>query len=134
MKNLIYIISVIFIFSCTRKNENTVHEKPQKTENLVEISDGMYTEYYPGKTQIKFQGGQDENHQRHGKWTFFNTDGHEMSISFYEHGLKHGHSIVKYPSGAIYYYGEYEDDKQIGSWKTFDQKGNLISEKNYDIH
>ena len=132
MKKIFYFIALFFIVSCSRNKETTVKETPKKTESLVEISDGMYTEYYPGRTQIKFQGGQDEHHQRQGKWTFFNTDGTEMSITFYEHGLKHGHSIVKYPTGEVYYYGEYENDKQIGVWKTFDKKGNLVSEKNYD--
>ena len=100
-------------------------------ESLVDIHDGIFTEYYPGKKQKKFQGEQDENGQRQGKWTFYGPEGLELSTTHYEHGIRHGHSIVKYPNGAIHYYGEYNMDQQIGIWKSYDMQGNLTEEKDY---
>lgn len=44
---------------------------------------------------------------------------------------KEGFSLVKYPNGRIHYRGEYQNDKMIGLWSTYDEKGNLITEKDY---
>ena len=132
MKNrlLLILLSVLFVVACSR-NETPKAKKATKEESLVEIRDGIFTEYYPGKKQKKFQGEQDENGQRQGKWTFYGPEGLELSITHYEHGIRHGHSIVKYPNGAIHYYGEYNMDQQVGIWKSYDQQGNLTEEKDY---
>jgi antitoxin component YwqK of YwqJK toxin-antitoxin module len=131
MKTLIILIGICLLISCSRENKNQSNNIPTKKESLVEIHNGIFTEYYPGKKQKKFQGEQDENGQRHGKWTFYGTDGLELSTSHYEHGIRHGHSVVKYPNGAIHYYGEYNMDQQIGIWKSYDMQGNLTEEKDY---
>ena len=102
-------------------------------EDLVEIIDGYYHEYYPGKKKIKFKGRQDDNKQRHGKWSYFSPNGDELSITHYIHGKREGHSIVRYPNGAIHYIGEYSNDKQIGIWKTYNEQGVLVDEKNFDL-
>ena len=62
-------ILLSFLVSCNDKQEDqsTVTEKK---EDLVEIKNGIYTEWYPGKKNIKFQGAQDEKAQRNGKWVF----------------------------------------------------------------
>ena len=125
----ILIVSVITI-GCSRREEAKEKTK-QKEESLIEIRNDIYTEYYPGRKQIKFQGGQDTNNQRHGKWIFYSPEGNLLSTMHYEHGIKHGASVVKYPDGTMHYYGEYENDKQVGIWRTFDVKGNLVQEKNF---
>ena len=51
----------------------------------------------------------------------------------YDHGKKEGFSLVKYPNGRIHYRGEYQNDKMIGLWSTYDEKGNLITEKEYGV-
>lgn len=112
------------VFSC--KNDEPVKvEKPkiEKPEDLVVIENGLYTEYYPGKKHIKFQGQQDELKQRHGRWTFYSESGLELSITHYMHGIKHGHTIVKYPNGSLHYVGEYDNGKEIGVWKMYDENG-----------
>ena len=129
MIRILLLIMVVATVSCSSEEK-----KPaviQEEESLVEISNGKYTEYYPGKKKIKFQGTQDDEKRRHGKWVFFDENGTEISTTFYDHGKKHGHSIVKYPTGVLYYYGEYHYDKMIGVWKTYDEKGKLVSEKDY---
>ncbi len=50
----------------------------------------------------------------------------------YEHGVRQGHSIVKYPTGAIHYTGTYTNDKPSGLWKTYDAQGKLVNTKDYD--
>jgi antitoxin component YwqK of YwqJK toxin-antitoxin module len=49
----------------------------------------------------------------------------------YDHCKRHGHTIVRYPNGAIHYYGEYDQDAKTGVWKTYDENGELVSEVDY---
>ncbi|TNE74209.1 MAG: hypothetical protein EP333_05905 [Bacteroidetes bacterium] len=132
MKILYYLIAGMLLLSCGQEEQEKVNEvKPTEPEELVEISNNIYREYYPGKKQVKFEGMQDDDKQRHGKWSFYNEKGIEITVTYYDHGKKHGHSIVKYPNGVVYYYGEYQNDKMVGVWKTFDENGKLITEKDY---
>ena len=129
----LFLLLLTFLISCSRNESEQSKKEIQQKENssLVEIKDNVFTEYYPGRKKVKFRGEQDENGQRHGKWTFYNEQGLELSSTHYEHGVKHGISVVKYPNGQIHYFGEYVNDKQTGVWKTFDQKGQLEQEKKF---
>ena len=125
------------LISCKDKQVDKIVEDKQvdkivEKENLVEIKDGIYTEYYPGKKNKKFQGAQDEKSRRDGKWVFYSEKGNELSITFYTNGLKNGFTMVKYPSGRMHYRGEYRNDTIVGLWTTYDQNGKITKEKNYD--
>ncbi len=131
MNKLFYALFIITItVSCGEDSKTKKQIAPEKEENLVEMKDGMYIEWYPGKKQVKFKGPQDENKKRHGIWKFYSETGNELSYTIYEHGLKTGHTIVKYPNGTIHYTGEYRDDKAVGVWKIYDPNGKLKSEVN----
>jgi antitoxin component YwqK of YwqJK toxin-antitoxin module len=123
-------MTALVLFSCTEEEET---KKPleEAVEELVEIRDGVYTEWYPGKKQVKYKGQQDEQSRRQGKWVFYAENGTELSITMYEHGVKDGFSIVKYPNGAIHYRGEYRNDQMVGIWTTFNEKGEKETEKDY---
>lgn len=114
----------------TGKTANDSIPQTNKTD-LVEIKGDLYTEYYPNGKSIRFQGRQDDDNRRHGKWIYFSESGQELSTTMYYHGKKHGHSIVKYPTGVIHYYGEYDTDKKIGIWKSYDESGKIIEEKDF---
>lgn len=137
MKYWIILFAGVLLTSCGSEDNTTEKKKdeatnvPTQEDDLVEIIDGHYKEYYPGKTQVKFEGDQDENKQRHGKWVYLSEKGKELSMTMYDHGKRHGHSIVRYPNGSMHYYGEYNYDTKIGVWKTYDEKGGLVSEINY---
>ena len=118
------------VFSC-QSNKKDLKAPTDKKENLVEVKNGIYTEWYPGKKNIKFQGAQDEKYRRDGKWVFFSESGNELSITFYSHGLKEGFTIVKFPSGRMHYRGEYHNDKVVGLWTTYDENGKVTNEKDY---
>ena len=131
MKKIVFVFVTLFlIFGCKNTTDNKI-DKKIKIEKLVEVKDGVFTEWYPGKKQIKFQWGQDELGNRDGKWTFYAENGIELSFTLYDHGKKEGFSLVKYPNGRIHYRGEYQNDEMIGLWSTYDEKGNLITEKEY---
>jgi len=145
MKKIVFLLATLFLVSLIslvvllfenyseKTSENDSEKKSEKIpkEKLVEVKDGVFTEWYPGKKSIKFQGGQDELGNRDGKWTFYAENGTELSFTLYDHGKKEGFSLVKYPNGRIHYRGEYQNDKMIGLWSTYDEKGKLISEKEY---
>jgi len=132
MKKIVFLLATLFlIIACENKSEKKKEEITK--EILVEVKDGVFTEWYPGKKQIKFQGGQDELGNRDGKWTFYAENGTELSFTLYDHGKKEGFSLVKYPNGRIHYRGEYQNDEMIGLWSTYDEKGNLINEKEYGV-
>lgn len=134
MKKLLYTticaaFLVINLFSCGSDDKDPKVEG--RKEKLVELRDGKFIEWYPGKKQIKFEGMVDKNGKREGKWSFYSEKGTELSFTLYEHGVKQGFTVVKYPNGAIHYRGEYKDDKTVGLWTTYDINGKVISEKDF---
>ena len=128
----LFLLTSILLVSCDdSKNANSDENPKEKKEELVEVKDGYFKEWYPGKKQVKFQGPQDEKGRRHGKWSFYSENGTELSFTLYEHGLREGHTVVKYPNGMIHYRGEYLHDQTVGIWTTYDEKGNVLSEKDF---
>lgn len=134
-----FVMLTTFLVACSPSEEQVKSENKIETEtsvetdkkDLIDIKANTYTEYYPGRKQIKFQGTQDDSGLRHGKWSFFNENGIEISTTMYAHGKKHGHSVVKFENGAVFYVGEYNQDEQVGIWKTYNPDGSLNSEKNF---
>ena len=110
-----------------KRQINAVNDKLE----LIEVEENIFREYYPGKVHVKFEGPQDDKGERDGKWLYYSEEGIELSMTMYMHGKKHGHSIVKYPNGAIHYVGEYRNDKPVGVWKTYSVSGELTKEKDY---
>lgn len=130
MMKYFFIMSLALLaFSCSTEEEEI--KKPVEVEELVEIKDGVYTEWYPGKKQIKYRGGQDAENRRHGKWTFYAENGAELSMTMYNSGKKEGFTIVKYPNGMIHYRGEYLNDEMVGIWTTYNEQGKVDTEKDY---
>jgi len=137
MKKLI-LLSLIFValFAC-KNNTTTKNVKSDVVDTTtvsnekgkVVIQDEQYTEYYPNSKKVKFHGEIDAQNRRDGKWVYYGENGQELSISFYSHGLKDGHTIVKYPNGSIRYVGDYKQDKRVGEWEFYDEKGNKTTKK-----
>ena len=143
MRYLQLLVLTLFIVGCgnadadkTTKTENSESDthpvvKLEDTEELTEIKGHRFTQYYPGKKQIKFQGMQDDEKRRHGKWTYYSKDGRELSTTMFNHGVKHGHMVVKRENGALYYHGEMENGKKVGIWKNYDENGNFLNEDDF---
>lgn len=131
MKQLLFLTLIIFSFSCSEQNTEKQVKEIETPEVLTEVKNGIYTEYYPGKKQVKVRGYQDTNKVRNGKWTYYSIDGKELSITYFENGLREGHTLVKRPNGVLNYVGEYKNDQMVGVWKFYDEKGNIKREKDY---
>ncbi len=122
------ILMCIVLVACST---DKAPKKPSASEQLIEVKYGVYSEWYPGKKQLKFQGSIDKKGNRDGQWVFFSPEGNELSTSVYDHGKREGFSVVKYPNGALHYRGEYRNDAMVGIWTTFDEKGKVLNEKDY---
>jgi antitoxin component YwqK of YwqJK toxin-antitoxin module len=154
----IYIIFIFVLCACG-ENASTESNKINSDTNvedeadaksglyktgLIDTIDYQYQEWYPGRNQLKIGGMFDEQYKRHGKWVFYDKNGIELSMTTYTHNLKQGFSIVKYPNGVIYYRGEYNQDKKVGLWTFYNDKGEkdkeiiynsngeIVNETNYD--
>ncbi|WP_343605669.1 hypothetical protein [Fluviicola sp.] len=126
---LIFITAVsLAVSSC---GEEKKAPKKEKTEDLVEIKNGIYTEYYPGRKAIKFRGPQDKDKQRNGRWFFYDERGNELSMTEYVNGKKHGFIFVRYPNGTMRYTGEFNMDTEAGVWKFYNEDGTIQNEKDY---
>jgi len=132
MKHLIGLIFIASVsLTITGCGEETTAPKKETTDNLVEIKNGIYTEYYPGRKAVKFKGPQDDNSLRNGRWFFYDERGNELSMTEYVNGKKHGFIFVRYPNGTMRYTGEFNMDVEAGLWKFYKEDGSLASEKDY---
>ena len=52
----------------------------------------------------------------------YDQNGIELSMTTYTHNLKQGFSIVK-PKRSYHYRGEYNQDKKVGLWTFYNDKG-----------
>lgn len=137
MKRIVGIVLVFgaLLFGCDTADEvnnEEVKELKKEYQPLVVFENGVYTEWYPGRKQIKVRGKQTKDGKKEGVWKSYNSEGYEMSIIVYKDGEKHGHVVVYYPNGAVHYSGEYEEGERVGPWKFYNEKGALVKEENYD--
>jgi len=74
MRIIIPVFIALVLASCTTKKAT---KKQVKSENLIEVKHGVYSEWYPGKKQLKFHGSVDKKGNRDGKWVFYSENGNE---------------------------------------------------------
>jgi antitoxin component YwqK of YwqJK toxin-antitoxin module len=133
MKLSFTFLLVAFVLGCAgnEATENASSLPVIKEEALVDSLNGQYKEWYAGRHQLKYIGGQDAEGRRHGRWTHYLESGVEKSMTTYTHGLREGFSIVKYDNGMIFYRGEWHKDEKVGLWTTYSPTGDMVSEINY---
>ena len=132
MKYLVIFCALSILIACGEEEEKKKPVvEPEKKEVLTETKNGTFTQYYPGKKKVKFQGPQDAEGRRHGIWYFYDEAGTQISMTDYKHGKKHGVSLKRFPNGSIHYTGEYVEDQQVGVWKTYSADGSLVNSTDY---
>lgn len=131
MKYLLLFCSFSLLVACGEDEKKKEKETVEDTEELTEVKNGVFTQYYPGRKKVKFQGPQDKAEQRHGIWYFYAENGVTISMTEFKHGKKNGVSLHRYPNGGTHYMGEYENDIQVGIWKTYDTDGNLVDSTDF---
>jgi len=133
MKKYFFLVLTLIVFTaCTEAERPKSTEVKMESRPLVTDDDnGRYTEWYPGHKQLKITGRKSKDGERVGVWKYFSERGVELSIVVYNNGKKEGHTIVKYPNGAVHYSGEYLNDEAIGVWKIYNEEGQLTETKDY---
>lgn len=61
-------------------------------------------------------------------WTI---DGVQTGLASYKNGIKHGVWKIWWPDGTLAYEMYYEKGEKTGIWKQYDEKGNLIKERDF---
>ena len=67
-------LCTISLWSCADSQQKESETQP-KPQDLVEIKDGHYKEWYPSKKQVKYEGMLNKNGDREGKWNFYSEKG-----------------------------------------------------------
>jgi antitoxin component YwqK of YwqJK toxin-antitoxin module len=126
--------SLVLFFTSCDGNDKSTDDSNDKTEYrpLIEVIDGVYTEWYPGHKQIKIRGRQNDDGTRQGVWKSYSEAGYEASVVYYVNGKKDGYTVVYHPNGAIHFRGEYRLDEKVGLWSFYDENGELDEEINFD--
>lgn len=129
-KYVFFVLIAIGFYACESDNGAEIKEVIEE-EILIVEENGIYTEWYPGKKQIKTSGRLDDNGNKTGIWKHFSPLGVELSITVYKAGKKDGHIVVRYPNGAVRYSGEYYNDEKVGEWKFYDENGKFIKKEDF---
>jgi antitoxin component YwqK of YwqJK toxin-antitoxin module len=136
MKISVFVSCVLIVLSCTETDVPSEYkgiiEDRRENEVLEDTIGFEYNEWYPGKKQLRIEGIFDANYLKHGKWVYYSKAGRELSITTFTHGLKQGFSIVKHPNGMIHYRGQYDQDRRVGLWTFYNEKGEKTNEENHD--
>ena len=128
---LYYIMLSLIVASCSAPDteENTI--KIKEEPKLISEDNGTYTEWYPGRKQIKIKGRKDNQGRREGIWKHFSPEGTVLSVTVYTAGKKDGHIVVRYPNNVVHYSGEYQMDERVGVWKFYNEQGELTKEEDF---
>jgi antitoxin component YwqK of YwqJK toxin-antitoxin module len=83
-----------------------------------------------GKLEIQ---GQIDSNRNVGKWQYFYTIGEVESEGYFNYDRPDGKWVWNYPDGKKKEEGSYHDGERIGIWYQYDNNGEVIFEKNYDL-
>jgi len=141
MNKLTFILAIA-LFSCTAEEETdeilttfddsefNVDSVDIETEEQNKITAGESIEYYPNGA-VKMKGNLNADGTRNGLWISYYDNGTKWSESYYVKGERDGHSLTFFPNGQVRYIGEYQDDEKTGTWKFYDEEGNVQKEENF---
>lgn len=88
---------------------------------------GAWIVYFPnGQKSFEIQY---KNGEYDGDFISFHADGSKWLVQHYVKMVAHGPDTGYHPSGKVLYRGEYRNNKQVGTWRWFDEAGNLTVTK-----
>jgi len=152
----VFIISLLF-YSCTEKEipksslilkDNLLYKRGSEipftgreralVENEIveyDVKDG----YKHGEFRIlsedgilKLQGQLDSN-RNVGRWQYFYSNGEIESEGYFINDRPDGIWVWNYPDGKKREEGFFQNGERIGMWLQYDNNGEVIFEKNYDL-
>lgn len=100
-----------------------------------EVKDGLkHGEFrmYSAEGNLEMSGQIDSN-RNVGKWQYFYFNGKLESEGYFDYDKPDGKWIWNYPDGNRKEEGNFLKGKRVGIWYQFNEKGETIFEKNYDL-
>ena len=141
MKQLLYIFSIVFLFSCEapiveKKGETYPNNQPKRIDYLQE-QDGkevkVKEKYFYEDGKLKMEGDFLDG-KREGEWQAYFDNGQLQSEGFFKANKRIGVAKVYYPNSKLRYEGQYENDKEVGHWKFYNEQGQLIKEQDFEMN
>lgn len=90
---------------------------------------GLYVSFHPNHK--KAWVGKCRHYQKHGKWKYYDEEGHLLKTEPYSRGKLNGVKKEFFPNGKTAFEGAYINDKPEGDWKTWGPEGQLLQLFNY---
>jgi antitoxin component YwqK of YwqJK toxin-antitoxin module len=118
--------------------DSTVQRDTLKTNKIIDgvkkdsiIKNGEYIQYY--KNGVTKMRGEMKDGKREGLWKSFYENGLPWSETTFKNGIKNGKTATWYENEKKRYDGYFKDDAESGKWTFWDEKGNLVTTKDYDL-
>jgi len=139
MKNFLIISQIaLLLFSCSPKEvekvEDTFEDGKPRHVCVYKVVDGIEVKikekelYDNGKVRME---GDIKEGQREGVWIVYFDDGTLWSEGTYIEGKRNGVAKNFFPNGKIRYEGFFTDDEKSGHWNFYNEKGQLVEEKDF---
>jgi hypothetical protein len=134
---LILLLLIFIISSCTHETRIIAETYPDGSPKRECVYKGKDTSrelirettWYPGR-KIQMTG-EYKAKKRDGKWIYYYENGNVWSEGFFRNGKSDGKRTTHYDNGKIFYEGYYEEDRRVGIWKFYDEKGAFIKSVDY---
>ncbi|MGB0402897.1 MAG: toxin-antitoxin system YwqK family antitoxin [Salibacteraceae bacterium] len=133
MKNYIYIILILLLFSCEESlSPKTIKSfqngNPEIIEYYNQNNQLSKQEFYYPSGALKILGFYDGNGKKTGHWKSYYENGNIWSHNEYLNGEQHGLSEAFYEDGNLRYQGKYKQNKKTGEWCIYVKNGGKIDE------
>ena len=76
------------------------------------------------KTMVYYKNGNPQQEKNY-------KNGNPQQEKNYKNGNLNGNLISYWENGRVHTKGKYQNNHRIGTWKTYDKKGNLVLKENY---
>ena len=154
---LLSAILILFFYSCTKEEipkssliikDNLLYkqgsnipftgrERALVDDKIIEydVKDGFkhgQFRIFSTDGKIEIQGQLDSN-RNVGKWKYFYPDGQIESEGYFINDMPEGNWVWNYTDGKKREEGSYRNGERIGIWFQYDNNGEIIFEKNYDL-
>lgn len=108
------------------------YETGKKSSELTYNADGtIYAVMYFEDEKVASKGLFTADHQRTGKWEFYNEDGYKVALSTYKNGKLNGTSFTYFDNGAVSDESNYVDDVLHGPWFQYLPNGKRRLDTHY---
>lgn len=127
-KNILFALLAFVLCSCDSHTDSIVKSyengKPMVVRTINRQGIAIEETHYYESGQIYMQGGLKDS-KREGAWISFHPDGRTQSTGTYVNGLREGYGVAYYDNGNMLYEGYYHEGREAGTWKFYDETGEL---------